>query len=287
MFQAPRGTNDILPEDWPYWRHVMATAERMASLYGFERIDVPIFEATDLFERGMGEGAGVMVDKEMYTFSDKGGVSLTLRPEFTAGLMRSYLEHGMKVRPMPVKLYTIGPIFRQERPQAGRFRQHTQWNVEVVGEIDPAVDFEVMSIAWNLFSELAFATWPSRSTRSAAPRGLPACAPESPGRVFLGLSRQAQRSRPAAAGGQPPAPARTPKKRLAKRFRTARRAARIISATNAGSTFKPCSATWTPPAWPMASTRAWCAASTTTPRRCSRYGPRASARRPGLRRRPL
>lgn len=156
MFQAPRGTNDILPEDWPYWRHVMATAERMASLYGFERIDVPIFEATDLFERGMGEGAGVMVDKEMYTFSDKGGVSLTLRPEFTAGLMRAYLEHGMRVRPMPVKLYTIGPIFRQERPQAGRFRQHTQWNVEVVGEIDPAVDFEVMSIAWSLFSELGF-----------------------------------------------------------------------------------------------------------------------------------
>lgn len=156
MFQAPRGTNDILPEDWPYWRHVMATVERMASLYGFERIDVPIFEATDLFERGMGEGAGVMVDKEMYTFADKGGVSLTLRPEFTAGLMRAYLEHGMKVRPMPVKLYAIGPTFRQERPQAGRYRQFTQWNVEVVGEIDPAVDFEVMSIASDLFSELGF-----------------------------------------------------------------------------------------------------------------------------------
>ena len=128
----------------------------MASLYGFERIDVPIFEATDLFERGMGAGAGVMVDKEMYTFTDKGDVSLTLRPEFTAGLMRAYLEHGMKVRPMPVKLYAIGPTFRQERPQAGRFRQFTQWNVEVIGEIDPAVDFEVMSIASNLFSELGF-----------------------------------------------------------------------------------------------------------------------------------
>ncbi|HSN78667.1 MAG TPA: histidine--tRNA ligase, partial [Anaerolineae bacterium] len=109
-----------------------------------------------LFERGVGEGAAVMVDKEMYTFADKGGASLTLRPEFTAGIMRAYLEHGMRVRPQPVKLYTIGPIFRQERPQAGRFRQHTQWNVEVVGEIDPAVDFEVMSIAWSLFSELGF-----------------------------------------------------------------------------------------------------------------------------------
>jgi histidyl-tRNA synthetase len=97
-----------------------------------------------------------MVDKEMYTFADKGGASLTLRPEFTAGLMRAYLEHGMRVLPQPVKLYTVGPIFRQERPQAGRYRQHTQWNVEVIGEIDPAVDFEVMSIAWSLFSELGF-----------------------------------------------------------------------------------------------------------------------------------
>ena len=147
MYQAPKGTHDILPEDWPYWRHVTATAERLAGLYGFERIDTPIFEATELFERGVGEGAAVMVDKEMYTFEDKGGASLTLRPEFTAGLMRAYLEHGMRVLPQPVKLYTIGPIFRQERPQAGRFRQHTQWNVEIVGEIDPAVDFEVMSIA--------------------------------------------------------------------------------------------------------------------------------------------
>lgn len=156
MYQAPKGTHDILPEDWPYWRHVMATAERLAGLYGFERIDTPIFEATELFERGVGEGAAVMVDKEMYTFTDKGDASLTLRPEFTAGIMRAYLEHGMRVRPQPVKLYTIGPIFRQERPQAGRYRQHTQWNVEVVGEIDPAVDFEVMSIAWSLFSELGF-----------------------------------------------------------------------------------------------------------------------------------
>ncbi len=156
MYQAPKGTHDILPDDWPYWRHVLATAERLAGLYGFQRIDTPIFEATELFERGVGEGAAVMVDKEMYTFEDKGGASLTLRPEFTAGLMRAYLEHGMRVLPQPVKLYTVGPIFRQERPQAGRYRQHTQWNVEVVGEIDPAVDFEVMSIAWSLFSELDF-----------------------------------------------------------------------------------------------------------------------------------
>jgi histidyl-tRNA synthetase len=156
VYQAPRGTNDILPEDWPYWRYLREQIERLASLYGFERIDTPIFEVTELFERGVGEAAAVMVDKEMYTFADKGGVSLTLRPEFTAGIMRAYLEHGMRVRPSPVKLYCIGPIFRQERPQAGRYRQHTQWNLEVLGEIDPAVDFEVMSIAWQLFEDIGF-----------------------------------------------------------------------------------------------------------------------------------
>ena len=156
MYQAPKGTHDILPEDWPYWRLVTSTVERMAGLFGFERLDTPIFEVTELFERGAGEGAAVVVDKEMYTFEDKGGVSLTLRPEFTAGLMRAYLEHGLRVRPQPVKVYSMGPIFRQERPQAGRYRQHTQWNVEVIGEIDPAVDFEVMSIAWSLYRELGF-----------------------------------------------------------------------------------------------------------------------------------
>ena len=156
LYQAPRGTNDILPEDWPYWRHITSTIERLAGLYGFERIDPPIFEDTDLFERGAGAGADVMVQKEMYTFEDNGENSLTLRPEFTAGIMRAYLEHGMKVKPSPVKLYSIGPIFRQERPQAGRYRQHTQWNVEALGELDPAVDFEVMSIAYNLFADLGF-----------------------------------------------------------------------------------------------------------------------------------
>jgi histidyl-tRNA synthetase len=156
MYQTPTGIHDILPEEWPYWRHVLATAERLAGLYGFERIDTPILEVTEVFERGVGEGAAVMLDKEMYTFADKGGDSLTLRPEFTAGIVRAYLQHGMRVRPQPVKLYTLGPIFRQERPQAGRYRQHTQWNVEVIGELDPAVDFEVMSIAWSLFSELGF-----------------------------------------------------------------------------------------------------------------------------------
>jgi histidyl-tRNA synthetase len=155
VYQAPRGTQDILPADRPYWRYATEQMHAVAALFGHQQIDTPIFEETSLFVRGVGQGTDI-VDKEMYSFEDKGGTDLTLRPEFTAGLMRSYIEHGMHVLPQPVKLYSIGPIFRYERPQAGRFRQHHQFDVESVGEIDPAVDVEVMSVAWTLLSRLGF-----------------------------------------------------------------------------------------------------------------------------------
>lgn len=155
MYQAPRGTQDVLPEDQPYLERVEAAIRRLTGLYGYRRMDTPIFESTGLYVRGIGEGTDV-VDKEMYTFEDKGGDSVTLRPEFTAGIMRAYLEHGMHTRPQPVKVYSIGPIFRYERPQAGRFRQHTQFNVEAIGEADPALDVEVMSLAAHLYDELGF-----------------------------------------------------------------------------------------------------------------------------------
>ncbi|MCC7355061.1 MAG: histidine--tRNA ligase [Anaerolineae bacterium] len=155
MYRAPRGTQDILPEDRPYWRHVTERAHAVAALYGYEFIDTPIFEETSLFVRGVGEGTDI-VDKEMYSFQDKGGDDLTLRPEFTAGVMRAYLEHGMRTRPQPVKLYSFGPIFRREKPQAGRYRQFWQFNVEAIGEMDPALDVEVMSVAWQLYEDLGF-----------------------------------------------------------------------------------------------------------------------------------
>ena len=155
QFQRQSGTLDILPEDQPYWYHVRARARHLAELAGFERIDVPMFEATELFARGVGEGTDI-VDKEMYSFEDRGGHEITLRPEFTAGVLRAYIENGMHVLPQPVKLYTFGPIFRYERPQAGRYRQHTQFNVEVLGDQDPAVDLEVMVLAWDLYASLGF-----------------------------------------------------------------------------------------------------------------------------------
>jgi histidyl-tRNA synthetase len=154
-YQRPTGTLDILPEDQPYWDYVLTRARRLAELCGFERIDVPVFEVTELFARGVGEGTDI-VDKEMYSFEDKGGHSITLRPEFTAGVIRAYIENGMQVRTQPVKLYTCGPIFRYERPQAGRFRQHTQFNVEILGEQDPLADLEVMLLAWDLYAGLGF-----------------------------------------------------------------------------------------------------------------------------------
>ena len=155
MFTAPRGTQDILPEEQPYWQYVEQRIQAIAQLYGYQPLDVPIFEQTAIFVRGVGEGTDI-VEKEMYSLQDRGGEELTLRPEFTAGVVRAYLEHGMHVWPQPVKLYCLGPAFRYERPQAGRYRQHVQVSIEALGEQDPALDVEVMSVAWHLYDDLGF-----------------------------------------------------------------------------------------------------------------------------------
>jgi histidyl-tRNA synthetase len=155
VYQAVKGTQDILPADRAYWRYVTEQMHSVATLFGLQQIDTPIFEDTGLFVRGVGEGTDI-VDKEMYSFQDKGGTDITLRPEFTAGVMRAYIENGMHVLPRPVKLYSIGPIFRHDRPAAGRYRQFHQFNIEILGEMDPAVDFEVMSVAWTLLTRLGY-----------------------------------------------------------------------------------------------------------------------------------
>ncbi|HDQ44557.1 MAG TPA: histidine--tRNA ligase [bacterium] len=155
LYQNPKGTKDVLPEEQQYWKHIETTMQRVAELYGYEKLTLPIFEETALFRRGVGEGTDI-VEKEMYTFSDKGGSSMTLRPEFTAGVVRAYLQNGMASRTRPVKLWSAGPVFRYERPQAGRYRQFTQFNVEAIGELDPALDFEIMSAAWHLYDALGF-----------------------------------------------------------------------------------------------------------------------------------
>ena len=153
MYQAPRGTRDILPQEQAHWRYIEQKAAAISQLYGYERIDTPTFEDTGLFRRSVGEATDI-VQKEMYTFEDRGGNWLTLRPEGTASVCRAYLEHGMHNRPQPVKLYYLAPIYRYERPQAGRYRQHFQFGYEAIGDDDPALDAEVIDMAWRFFELL-------------------------------------------------------------------------------------------------------------------------------------
>lgn len=154
--QRVRGMQDVLPDDRRYWDLVIARATDLAQRFGFQRIDIPIIEYTELFARGMGTASDVFVQKEMYTIEEEDGKSITLRPEFTAGVVRAFIENGMASWPSPVKLFLIGPIFRREAPQAGRYRQHSQFNVEILGEMDPAADLEVMMLAMSLYRELGY-----------------------------------------------------------------------------------------------------------------------------------
>lgn len=155
LYKSITGVRDVLPDEQPYWRVIEKKIHEITTLYGYLRIDPPIIEETALFVRGVGDATDI-VEKEMYSFIDKGDNRVTLRPEFTAGFMRLYLQNGMQRLPKPVKLFSLGPIFRYEKPQAGRFRQHTQFNLEAIGEQDPALDHEVMSVAWQLYAELGF-----------------------------------------------------------------------------------------------------------------------------------
>ena len=153
VFRAPRGTADHLPEEQKYWRYIESKAVEIANRFGYGRIDTPAFEDSNLFVRSVGEGTDI-VEKEMYTFEDRGGDSVTLRPEGTAPVCRAYLEHGMHNLPQPVRMYYFCPVFRYERPQAGRFRQHHQFGVEALGDADPSVDAEIIEVAWELMGSL-------------------------------------------------------------------------------------------------------------------------------------
>jgi histidyl-tRNA synthetase len=152
VYQAARGTVDILPEEQPYWRSIEKAINDITQLYGYRRIDTPVFEDTELFKRA-GEYTDI-VQKEMYTFNDRGDNSLTLKPEGTPSVCRAYIQHGMHNLPQPVKLYYVSPIFRYERPQAGRYRQHYQFGCEAIGEDDPAIDAEVIDMAWRFYKSL-------------------------------------------------------------------------------------------------------------------------------------
>jgi histidyl-tRNA synthetase len=151
--QAPRGTRDILPEEIIHWQTIEEIARTILRQAAYREVRTPIFEYTDLFERGIGEATDV-VGKEMYTFSDKSDRSLTLRPEGTAGAVRAYIEHGLHAQGGVQRLWYTGPMFRYERPKAGRQRQFHQLGVEVLGSANPRADAEVISLALDLFGQL-------------------------------------------------------------------------------------------------------------------------------------
>lgn len=155
-FQRPKGVHDILPDTHEYFTFIKKVVRHRARQSGFRRISTPIFEFTDVFNRSLGADTDI-VSKEMYTFQDRKGRSLTLKPEGTAGVVRSYIEHNMHLLPQPVELYYIEPHFRYDRPQKGRFRQFWQYGFEMIGESDPALDAQLIQLAHKITEDLGVA----------------------------------------------------------------------------------------------------------------------------------
>ena len=153
MLQPPRGMRDLLPGEQPYWSQIRRVASKLGHEYGFQRIDTPVVEYANLYTRSIGEGTDI-VDKEMYTFTTRGGDKVALRPEFTAGLCRAYSQHGMNVLPKPVKLFSMGPVYRYDRPQEGRYREHWQANFDIFGEQDAILDAQVIQLAHRVVTSL-------------------------------------------------------------------------------------------------------------------------------------
>lgn len=153
-----RGMKDILPSEQPYWDQIRRVSERLARDYGFLRIDTPILEFSNLYVRSIGEGTDI-VDKEMYNFVTRGGDRVSLRPELTAGNCRAYIQNGMNVMAKPVKLFSTGPVYRYDRPQEGRYREHYQVNYDAFGELDPILDAQMILIAYRLIQSLGIKTF--------------------------------------------------------------------------------------------------------------------------------
>ena len=192
-FQAPRGTRDLLPVEAAKFARLEAIASHLANRYGYRPIETPMFEQAEVFERGVGAVTDV-VEKELFRIVARGedAESWALRPEPTAGIVRAYIQHGMQTWPQPVKLTMIGPMFRYDRPQAGRYRQFWQFDVEAIGDPGPAIDAELVELGLSFYREVG----PARRRRPAEldrRRELP---PGVPGRAGRVLPRPASRSCP-------------------------------------------------------------------------------------------
>ena len=195
---APKGTYDILPADQPVRRWVIGVAEDVFRRYGYGRLDTPMFEETRLFARGVGESTDI-VRKEMYTFEDLGGRSMTLRPEGTAPAARAYVDHGMHTWPQPVKLWYHWPMFRYESPQSGRYRQHYQLGIEAFGSESPLLDAEAIGVLATLYRELGLAEIDLRINSM----GCRACRPDYVAALRAFLEAHAGASSAPSAGSAP------------------------------------------------------------------------------------
>ena len=153
LLQPPRGMRDLLPGDQPYWNQLRRILSKISLEYGFQRIDTPALEYSNLFVRSIGKGTDI-IDKEIYAFTTKGGDKVALRPELTAGLGRAYIQHGMTVLSKPVKLFSTGPVYRYDRPQEGRYREHFQANFDAFGEQDPILDAQLIQLAHRVVTSL-------------------------------------------------------------------------------------------------------------------------------------
>lgn len=173
MITKPRGTEDVLPKDSKLWQYIEKTAREVCDLYGYKEIRTPVFEHTELFQRGVGDTTDV-VQKEMYTFEDKGGRSITLKPEGTATLVRSYIENSLYANPQPTKLSYIIPCFRYEKPQSGRLREFHQFGIECFGASGASTDAEIISLAWMFLKKLGL----SGITLNINSIGCPVCKKE-------------------------------------------------------------------------------------------------------------
>jgi len=151
--QAVKGMRDILPQEWFVWDYVLGVSEKLCRDFGFGKIEVPILEHTELYERGVGQVTDI-VEKEMFSFKTRGGDEVSLRPEGTAGVVRSYIENGMSRWSQPIKLFYTGPMFRYEQPQMGRYREHHQFGIEVFGDKNPVIDAQVIYLAWKIFQKI-------------------------------------------------------------------------------------------------------------------------------------
>ena len=201
--QPARGTHDLIGEDQRRYQHMVDTARRIAASYGFDEWATPIFEDTRVFSRTLGETSDVVM-KEMYTFEDRGGDSITLRPEFTAGVCRALVSNGL-TQSLPQKVFLSGPVFRYDRPQKGRFRQFHQLDLEVLGSAEPLADAEVIACGWEIIKALGIAQHVVLELNTLGRQGKPAGLSRRARRLFHRAPRSVVAGQSGAAGSQPDA----------------------------------------------------------------------------------